>query len=86
MTKDQDCHCEEVRRADAAIRIPRPQGSLVQRELSRPKAVTEGLPEADGPFGDDLYSDFYPSLATASQTLRCAPLARVVDRAFPVSP
>ena len=32
MTKDQDCHCEE--RSDAAIRIPRPQGSLVQRELS----------------------------------------------------
>ena len=27
MTKDQDCHCEE--RSDVAIRIPRPQGSLV---------------------------------------------------------
>ena len=85
MTGDHG-NCEEAQRADAEIRIPRPQGSLVQRELSRPKAVTEGLPEADGPFGDDLYSDFYPSLATASQTLRCAPLARVVDRAFPVSP
>ena len=79
---ENGCHCEEARRANAAIRIPRPQGSLVQRELSRPKAVTEGLPEADGPFGDDLYSDFYPSLATASQTLRCAPLARVVAETF----
>ena len=54
MTKDQDCHCEEARRADAAIRIPRPKGSLVQRELAWPKAVTEGLSEVDGHLGDDL--------------------------------
>ena len=28
-------HCEEARRADAAIRVPVPKGSLVQRELAR---------------------------------------------------
>ena len=42
-------------------------------------AVTEGLSEVAGHFGDALCSDFHPFLATAAQTLRCAPLARVVD-------
>ena len=40
---------------------PRPQGSLVQRELARPKAVTEGLLNVDGPFEDDLCRDSTPS-------------------------
>ena len=44
-------------------------------------AVTEGLPGVAGYFGDDLCSDSRPSLATAAHTLRCAPLARVVDAA-----
>ena len=47
-------HCEEARRADAAIRVPVPKGSLVQRELARPKAVTEGLSGVAGHFWGDL--------------------------------
>ena len=40
---------------------PVPKGSLVQRELARPKAVTEGLLNVDGPFEDDLCRDSTPS-------------------------
>ena len=45
--------------------------------------MTEGLSGVAGYFGDDLCSDSRPSLATAAHTLRCAPLARVVDAASP---
>ena len=46
-------------------------------------AVTEGLPEVDDPFWGNLRSDSHPSLATAPQTLRCAPLAWVVTGTSP---
>ena len=62
---------------------PAGQGSLVQRELSRPKAATEGLPEVAGHFGDALCRDPHPFLPSAPQTLCSAPLARAVDGAFP---
>ena len=45
-------------------------------------AVTEGLPEVDDPFGGNLRSDSHPSLATAPQTLHCAPLARAIAAAL----
>ena len=45
-------------------------------------AVTEGLSEVDSPFGGDLCSDFHPSLATAAQTLRCAPLTWAIAAAL----
>ncbi len=79
---ENGCHCEEAQRADTAIRIPRPQrlpcakGAVGQRP-------TEGLSGVDDPFWGDLCRNFHPSLATAPQTLRCAPLARVVDGTFP---
>ena len=57
-----------------------PKGSLVQRELSAAR-LAEGLSEVAGHFGDDLCSNFHPSLATAAQTLRSALLARVVGGA-----
>ena len=44
------CHCEEARRADAAIRIPRPQRlPCVKGAVSH--RLTEGLSGVDGPFG-----------------------------------
>ena len=63
--------------------FPQDQGSLVQRELARPKAVTEGLSGVAGHFGDDLCCDSRPFLPSAPQTLRCAPLAWVVDGTSP---
>ena len=45
--------------------FPQDQGSLVQRELARPKAVTEGLSEAAGHPGDDLCLDLRPFPAAA---------------------
>ena len=81
---ENHCHCEEARRADAAIRISRPpQGKAPLRKGSwHGAAVTEGLPGVDGPFGDNLCSDSHPFLAPAPQTLRCAPLAWVVRNTF----
>ena len=52
--------------------FPQDQGSLVQRELARPKAVTEGLSEVDGHQGDDFHYVPHLSLATADTD---APLA-----------
>ena len=46
-------------------------------------AVTEGLSDVDAPFGDDSCFNLYPFLPSAPQTLRCAPLARVVADASP---
>ena len=55
------CHCEEARRADAAIRIPRPQRlPCVKGAVSR--RLTEGLSEVDGPFGGALCRDPRPFL------------------------
>ena len=45
--------------------FPQNQGSLVQRELARPKAVTEGLSEVAGHPGDDLCLDLRPFPAAA---------------------
>ena len=75
------CHCEEAQRADAAIRIPRPEAPLCKGSCHG-FAVTEGLSEVDSPFGGDLCSDFHPSLATAAQTLRCAPLTWAIAAAL----
>ena len=46
-------------------------------------AVTEGLSEVAGHFGDDLCRDSNPFLPSAAQTLRCAPLAWVVAGTSP---
>ena len=79
MTKDQDCHCEE--QSDVAIRNSRPP-RLPCAKGAVSRRLTEGLSGVDGPFGDDLCRNSHPSLATAPQTLRSAPLARVVDATF----
>ena len=58
---ENHCHCEEARRADAAIRIPRPQRlPCVKGAVSR--RLTEGLSEVDGPFGGALCRDPRPFL------------------------
>ena len=59
---------------------PSPRLPCVKGAVSR--RLTEGLSGVAGHFGDDLCSDSYPPLATAPQTLRCAPLARVVVETF----
>ena len=61
---ENGCHCEEAQRADAAIRIPRPEAPLCKGSCHG-FAVTEGLPGVAGYFGDDLCSDSRPSLAHA---------------------
>ena len=61
------CHCEEARRADAAIRIPRPQRlPCVKGAVSR--RLTEGLSEVDGPFGGALCRDPHPFLPPKKQS------------------
>ena len=81
---ENHCHCEEARRADAAIRISRPpQGKAPLCKGSwHGAAVTEGLSGVAGHFGDDLCSALYPFLPSAPQTLRCAPLPRAIAAAL----
>ena len=56
---ENHCHCEEAQRADAAIRIPRPEAPLCKGSCHG-FAVTEGLSEVDSPFGDDLCRNSHP--------------------------
>ena len=50
--------------------FPQDQGSLVQRELARPKAVTEGLSEVDGHQGMISTTSLTYPLQPLTQTLR----------------
>ena len=61
---ENGCHCEEARRADAAIRIPHPpQGKAPLCKGSwHGAAVTEGLSGVAGPFWGDLCRDSHPFL------------------------
>ena len=54
----------------------------MQRELS-PRGRLRDCPRLLDTFGGDLCRTLHPSLVTAAQTLRCAPLARVVAAAPP---
>ena len=70
------------RRTPPGSRPPQGKAPLCKGSC-RGFAATEGLPEVAGHFGNDLCCDPHPFLLSAPQTLRCAPLARVIDGASP---